>query len=83
MTQPKHDLSKRPPQIRDQIPDDEVGQAQRFDARRHDDANLHQDGLHRDVSHRDALHQDALHQDAWVANFIGRLAGLVRHIGKK
>jgi hypothetical protein len=73
MTQPKHDLPKRPPQIRDQIPDDEVGQVRRFDARQHDDANLHQDGLHR----------DALHLDAWVANFIGRLAGLVRHIGKK
>jgi hypothetical protein len=74
MTQPKHDFpNRRPP-----TGGDEVGQAQRVDARQHDDANLHQDRLH-----RDALHQDALHQDAWVANFVGRLAGLVRHIGKK
>jgi hypothetical protein len=69
MTQPKHDFpNRRPP-----TGGDEVGQAQRVDARQHDDANLHQDRLHR----------DALHQDAWVANFVGRLAGLVRHIGKK
>jgi hypothetical protein len=69
MTQPRQVLPKRRPQRGD----DEVAQAQHFDARRHDDANLQQD----------ALRQDVLHQDAWVTNFIGRLAGLVRHIGKK
>jgi hypothetical protein len=69
MTQPRQVLPKRRPQTGD----DEVAQTQHFDTRRHDDANLQQD----------ALHQDVLHQDAWVTNFIGRLTGLVRHIGKK
>ena len=69
MTQPRQVLPKRRPQSGD----DEVAKGQYIDTRRHDDANLQQD----------ALHQDVLHQDAWVTNFIGRLAGLVRHIGKK
>jgi hypothetical protein len=88
MTQPKHAL----PQHRPQTPDDGIGQAPRVGVRGHDDTNLHrsdedtsshQDALNRDALDQDALHQDASHQDAWVTNFIGRLSGLVRHIGGK
>jgi hypothetical protein len=94
MTQPKHAL----PQRRPQTPDDGIGRAPRVGVRGHDDTNLHQradedtsshqdalnqDAVDQDAPDQDALHQDALHQDAWVTNFIGRLSGLVRHIGGK
>jgi hypothetical protein len=94
MTQPKHALPRRRPPIAD----DGIGQTPRAGVREHGDTNPHQradqdKSSHRDAQHQDAmdqdernqdaLHQDALHQDAWVTNFIGRLTGLVRHIGGK
>jgi hypothetical protein len=78
MTQPKHALPRR----QTQIPDE--GIAPRIGVREHKDAPPHQDApAHQDALDQDALDQDALDQDAWVSNFIGRLAGLVRHIGGK
>jgi hypothetical protein len=53
-------------------PDNGIDPASRVDGRGHDDTHPHQDAV---------SHQDASDQDAWVANFIGRLTGLVRHIG--
>jgi hypothetical protein len=80
MTQPKHALPKRRPQILDDV----TGQTNRADARAHKAVNPHQDAsLHGDATQKDALAQDALHQDAWITNFIGRLAGLVRNTGGK
>jgi hypothetical protein len=79
MTQPKHALPRRRPEIQD----DGIGKAPRVGVREHDDARLDQQANEDTSSRPDALHQDALHQDAWVTNFIGRLAGLVRHIGGK
>ncbi len=67
MMQAKHTFSIHQPLK----PDDGIDQASRVDAGGHDEA-------------RDALpRQDESHQDAWVTNFIGRLTGLMRHIGGK
>jgi hypothetical protein len=48
-----------------QIPDHSTRRPQRFDTPEHEYASLHENP----------------HEDSWVANFITRLAGLVRNIG--
>jgi hypothetical protein len=75
------------PRRRLQTLTEESGQAPRFDVRKHEGADHQQ--VNEDARLPEHPHPDSLdagkdrYQDAWVTNFIGRLAALVRNIGDK
>jgi hypothetical protein len=62
-----------PEQRRRQIPDDETGEAQRFDTSR---------SAATSALRNNRLQQDTrLQEDRWVTSFVGRLEALIRDVG--